>query len=123
MGGIPLKTDKTLPRVTITVKRMKHGEILQEQYSGHEVRHLRESWHGVLQVEFESEDGMVTAVPVREILSDKPGERIILADRRNNAALCAADGSVRYRLVAEGDAAGRRWCRDVIRVEFMEESE
>ncbi|MCH1983650.1 hypothetical protein MCG98_13840 [Ruminococcus sp. OA3] len=121
MGGIPLEIAGTLPRVTVTVKRMKHGEQLKEQYSGYEVRRFRESWDGVQQVEFESEDGMVTAVPVREILSDEPGERMILADSRNNVLMCARDGSVRYRLVAEGDDTGRRWCRDIIEVEFVEE--
>ena len=63
---------------------------------------------------------MVTAVPVR---------RFCRINRENGSywqtegiaqQLCAADGSV-YRLVAEGDAAGKALCRDVIHgVEFME---
>lgn len=121
MGRTTVKMRDTLPRITIAVKREKHGKTLEEQYTGYEVRRLRENWDGVLQVEFESEDGMVTAVPVREILSDKPGERIILADHRDEVLLCADDGSIRYRLVAEGDDTGRRWCRDVMEVEFVEE--
>ena len=32
--GIPLKTDKTLPRVTITVKRMKHGRFCRSSIPG-----------------------------------------------------------------------------------------
>ncbi len=117
-----MKIKEGLPRASVSVKRRKHGEQLQEQYSGYEVRLLRENWDGVLQVEFESGDGMVTAVPVREILSGKPGERLILADCKNGVPMYTKEGDVRYRLVAEQDKTGRRWCRDIVGMEFVEES-
>ena len=45
-----MKIKEGLPRASVSVKRRKHGEQLQEQYSGYEVRLLRENWDGVLQV-------------------------------------------------------------------------
>ena len=116
-----MKIKEGLPRASVSVKRRKHGEQLQEQYSGYEVRLWRENWDGVLQVEFESGDGMVTAVPVREILSGKPGERLILADCKNGVPMYTKEGDVRYRLVAEQDKTCLLYTSGLQDTKFIEE--
>ncbi len=120
MGRISVNISNTWPRITIVAKRIKHGQLLAEEYSGYEVRHLKDNWNGILQVEFESYDGFIAAIPVREILNASPGNQIILADTRNGIPLCSKTQSKQYRLIAERDPAGRRWCKNIIGIEFVE---
>ena len=121
MGRISVNISDIWPRITIVAKRIKHGQMLTEEYSGYEVRRLKDNWDGILQVEFESYDSFVTAIPVREILNTSPGNRIILADTRNGIPLCSKTQPKQYRLVAECDTAGRRWCKNIIGIEFVED--
>ena len=109
MGRISVNISNTWPRITIVAKRIKHGQLLAE-----------DNWNGILQVEFESYDGFIAAIPVREILNASPGNQIILADTRNGIPLCSKTQSKQYRLIAERDPAGRRWCKNIIGIEFVE---
>ncbi|MGI6007840.1 MAG: hypothetical protein ACOX8E_10165 [Ruminococcus sp.] len=95
--------------IRIEVKRMSGGKIKEETYVGVPVREMRDNWKGIFQVEFTGRDGMVTALSAEEI---KNSARIILAEEPDGAGV---------RLIVGEDGFGRRWCRHVETIRYVEE--
>ncbi|MGI6011076.1 MAG: hypothetical protein ACOX8H_06200 [Ruminococcus sp.] len=102
---------KDKKKAEITVNRIIDGQNRKEKYAGISVRELREDWSGIIQVEFVGRDGMAVAVSAEEILSSS---RLILAEDPQGNNL---------RLIAGDDSHGRRWCKDIEAIKFVEEEE
>lgn len=102
---------KDKKKVEITVNRIIKGQNREEKYSGILVKELRKDWSGIIQVEFISHDGMAVAVSVEEILANP---RLILIEDP-----CGND----LRLIAGDDGYGRRWCKNIEAIRFVEEEE
>ena len=98
-------------RVQIRVKRIFDRQEKEEQYEGVPVRDLRADWSGILQAEFVSKDGMVTAISAEEIQADPS---IILINGADEEGI---------RLIAGKDRYGQRWCKQIETVRYVEEEE
>ncbi len=96
-------------KIQITVKRIADGKEKEEIYTGIPVRDLISDWSGILQAEFVSSDGMITAVSAEEILNSS---RLILSEE---------PGGSTVRLIAGDDGYGQRWCKHIETVRFVEE--
>ena len=98
-------------QVQIRVKRICDGQEKEELYEGVPVRDLKADWSGILQAEFVSRDGMVTAISAEEIQADPS---IILTNGPDEEGI---------RLITGNDRYGQRWCKQIESVRYVEKEE